>query len=223
MVTPGHGRANIKRVELLRFSGKVKDYWEFREVFRSLLEELNNEHLLYITQLKNQLTSEGRSMLRGVVDRDEAWEVLSQHYGNRDATVVTTFARLRHLRLSGASSHDKVEALAQAVQQATTSLRHMGAEALLASDLTIIGCLVIKLPPNYVSWWDDHTAKAGGDLGPVQGVVDKGSDNRLGGKNKGALQPVGVGAGRNKSPGPSTGQAPTYLARSRTNCRKTGS
>ena len=53
--------------------------------------------------------------------------------------------------------------MAQAVHQATTSLRHVGAEALLASNFTLIGCLILKLPPNYVNNWDDHAAEAGGD------------------------------------------------------------
>ena len=59
----------------------------------------------------------------------EAWDVLDQHYGDRNAAVVTIVSRLQHLKLFGGSSYDKLEALAQAVQQATTSLRHVGAEA----------------------------------------------------------------------------------------------
>ena len=81
-------------MELPQFSGKVEDYWEFQVVFRALVDKLYTDHMLYITQLKNQLISEGRSMLRRIVDRAEAWEVLDQHYGDRNATVVTTLSRL---------------------------------------------------------------------------------------------------------------------------------
>ena len=62
--------------------GEFVDYWEFREVFRTLVDELYPEHMLYIKQLKNLLPKEGKNVLRGVVIRQEAWVVLDQHYGD---------------------------------------------------------------------------------------------------------------------------------------------
>ena len=109
-------------MELPQFSGKVKDYLEFREVFRSLVAEIYTEHMLYITQLKNQLPTDGKNMLRGIVHRNEAWEVLKRQYDDRNAAVATILSGLQHLKFSGSSSHDKLEALAQAVLQAMISL-----------------------------------------------------------------------------------------------------
>ena len=90
--------------------------------------------------------------------------LLDLHCGDKNAAMVTIISGRRHLKLTGASSHDKLEGLAQAVQQAGTSLRHVGAEALLASDFTLIGCLITKLPYNYGNRWDDYAAGAGGDV-----------------------------------------------------------
>ena len=74
--TASHGRASTRRVELPLFSGKVEDYWEFREVFSALMDEPYTEHMLFITQLRSQLPTDDLNMLRGLVDRHKAWELL---------------------------------------------------------------------------------------------------------------------------------------------------
>ena len=60
--------------------GRVEDYGEFQEILRSLVDKL------YTELLKNQLTEESSNMLRGVIDRKEAWWVLDIYYGNKNAT-----------------------------------------------------------------------------------------------------------------------------------------
>ena len=67
--SPGQDTANIKRAGLPKFLSKVEDYGEFRKVFCSLANDLHTGHTLYITMLKNQLTEEGKNMIRGVLDR----------------------------------------------------------------------------------------------------------------------------------------------------------
>ena len=97
----GHPGVIIKRVELPQFSGEAEDYWQFREVFLTLIDELYIEHathasqnMLYIMQLKNQLPTVGNNMVRGAMDRHKAWKVLNLHYGDRNAAVVSIISRL---------------------------------------------------------------------------------------------------------------------------------
>ena len=78
--------------------------------------------------------------------------MLDQYFGDRNAAVAAILSRLQRLELSDASGHNKLEDLAQGVQQAATLMRHVGSEALLELDLTLIGRLIIKLPSNYVNW-----------------------------------------------------------------------
>ena len=156
-------KINTKKVVLPQFLGKVKDYWGFRVAFRALVHELHSEHVPYITQLKSQLPTDGKIILRGVENRHKAWEVLDQFFGDRNAVMAAILSRLQSVELSDASSYDMLENLAQAVQQATTLLRHVGAEAILESDLTLIGRLINKLPSDYVNWWNDHVAEARGN------------------------------------------------------------
>ena len=89
--------------------------------------------------------------------------MLAQYFGDRNAAVAAILSRLRSVELSDVSNHDTLEDLAQAVQEDTTSLRHVGGEAILESDITLIGRLITKLPSDYVNWWNDHVAEAKGD------------------------------------------------------------
>ena len=81
--------------------------------------------------MKKQLPIDGKIMLRGVENRHKAWEVLDQFFGDRNAVVAAILSRLQSVELYDNFGHDILENLAQAVQQATTSLRHLGAEAIL--------------------------------------------------------------------------------------------
>ena len=156
------GRAHLQRMALPRFEGALEDYWEFREVFHTLVANTYPEPALYLHQLKAQITQEGRNMLRGVVDKDEAWRILDQHYGDQNAAVTSIISRLRLLKPPGPAAYDKLEAVAQAVQQAVTSLNHvMGNDSILSQDFSLIGSLVDKLPSSYMDMWDNHVAAAG--------------------------------------------------------------
>ena len=139
-VSAGLGRAHLKRMELPQFSGSIEDYLEFRETWHLLVAETYQNPSLYLLQLKNH-------MLRGVTVVAEAWAVLDSHYGDRNAAVATVTANLRHLKVSGTAAHEKLESVAQGVQEAITSLKYVGAESVLANDFALIGSLVSKLPP----------------------------------------------------------------------------
>jgi hypothetical protein len=157
------GRAHIQRIPLPQFSGQVEDFWEFREVFQSLASGEYPDPALYLLQLKNCLKEDGRNMLRGITEVGEAWALLERHYGNRNAAVSTILTRLRNIKPTGAS-HDKLETVAQAVQQAVTSLKHVQGQDALSSDFTLIGSLAAKLPPTYLDKWDTHVAESGGSV-----------------------------------------------------------
>ena len=98
------GRAHLQRMALPRFEGALEDYWEFREVFHTLVANTYPEPALYLHQLKAQITQEGKNMLRGVVDKEEAWSILDQHYGDQNAAVTSIISRLRFLKPSGPCS-----------------------------------------------------------------------------------------------------------------------
>ena len=84
------GQAYLPRAALPSFGGEVQDYWEFREVFRSLMDGVYLEPSVYIMQLKNQLTAkEAKNMLRGVRSIPKAWSILDSHYGDRLAAIAT--------------------------------------------------------------------------------------------------------------------------------------
>ena len=71
-ISYGKGRAHLQRMSLPQFSGAVEDYWEFREVFHTLVGNTYPEPALYIHQLKAHITQEGKNMLMGVADINEA-------------------------------------------------------------------------------------------------------------------------------------------------------
>ena len=150
------GRAHIKPVELPKFNGNVKDFWEFKKIFSTLVEDVYLEPALYIMQLKNHLKPEAQEMIKGVTEVQRAWSILGQYYGDKSAAIVTTTSKLCNFKTKGSAAHEKLESLAQVVQQAITSLKQLGAESVLASDYSIIGCLVSKLSPSHMERWDDE-------------------------------------------------------------------
>lgn len=72
--------------------------------------------------------------------------------------------KLKDFRTSGSSSYDKLESLAQAVQQATSSLRHVQSEAVLDTDFSLVNCFAAKLPPIHLDKWYEAVARAGGEV-----------------------------------------------------------
>ena len=77
------GRAHLQRMALPQFSGAVEDYWEFREVFHTLVGNTYPEPVLYIHQLKAHITQEGKNIMRGVADITEALRSLEGTTGTR--------------------------------------------------------------------------------------------------------------------------------------------
>ena len=62
-----HGRAHITPVELLTFSGEVEDFWEFREVFTTVVRDVYLEPALHLMQLRNHLKpGRERDMIKGI-------------------------------------------------------------------------------------------------------------------------------------------------------------
>ena len=116
-VSAGLGRAHLKRMELPQFSGSIEDYLEFRETWHLLVAETYQNPSLYLLQLKNHIPKEAKNMLRGVTVVEEAWAVLDSHYGDKNAAVATVTANLRHLKVSGTASHEKLESVAQGVHE----------------------------------------------------------------------------------------------------------
>ena len=147
-------------MELPTFSGKVEEYWEWREVFRALVTDDIMSPPLYIHQLKIHLKGDAKEMLQGVTRVEDAWEVLDMYFGDTTAAIATITAKLRHLKPGGAP-HEKLEGVARGVQQAITSLHQVGAEAMLAADFGLIGCLVEKLAPAQAERWDEHVGQSG--------------------------------------------------------------
>jgi hypothetical protein len=159
--SPQHrqGQAYLPRISLPSFGGEVQDYWEFREVFRSLVEGVYLEPSVYIMQLKNQLApKEAKNMLQGVRSIPEAWGILDSHYGDRLAAITTITATLRNHKTTGQAAHEKLEGLVQAVRQATVSLKHVQAEKTLSHDFSLISSLIEKLPAAYVDRWGEFRA-----------------------------------------------------------------
>ena len=115
---------------------------------------------LYLHQLRTHLKGDAKEIIQGITSIEDAWQVLDMQFGDTSAAIVTITTKLRHLKLGGAP-HEKLESLARGVQQAITSLHEVGAEALLASDFSLIGCLVEKLAPAQAEKWDEHVAKSG--------------------------------------------------------------
>ena len=157
---PEQTLAHIKRVELPQLSGKVEDFWEWRGVFRALVTDASPPPPLYLHQLRTHLKGDAKEMIQGITNIEDAWQVLDMQFGDTSAAIVTITTKLRHLKLGGAP-HEKLESLARGVQQAITSLHEVGAEALLASDFSLIGCLVEKLAPAQAEKWNEHVAKSG--------------------------------------------------------------
>jgi hypothetical protein len=156
----GLGRAAscIKRLEPESFSGRVDEYWQWREDFQAMLKGVYSSAGLYMIQLRQHIKDQrGRSMLLGIQDVNVAWNTLDAHYGDKNAAIAFITSRLRQTVLVGAP-HERVIDLAQAVQQAVTSLRQVKAGNVLSTDYSIIGALVAKLGPVHQSQYDEHVS-----------------------------------------------------------------
>jgi hypothetical protein len=160
----GRTASCIKRLEPESFNGKADEYWQWREDFQAMLKGVYSSAGLYMIQLRQHIKDQrGRSMLLGIQDVNEAWSTLDAHYGDKNAAIAFITSRLRQTVLVG-PPHERVIDLAQAVQQAVTSLRQVKAENVLSTDYSIIGSLVSKLGPVHQSQYDEHVSLRGGKV-----------------------------------------------------------
>ena len=72
--------------------------------------------------------------------------------------------KFNNFKTTGASGIEKLESLAQAVQQAVSSLRGVQADIVLDTDFSLVSCLAVKLPATHTEKWYDAVAREGGGV-----------------------------------------------------------
>jgi hypothetical protein len=161
--------AHIRRLEPEKFSGKQEEYWQWKEDVQSMLDGVYSERCqnLYLMQIRKNLPEAHREVVEGVGTVQEAWDQLDRHFGDTTLAAATITYRLRGLQLTNTAPHERVISLACAVRRADTSLRLHRAGHLLASNLSLISCLVDKLAETHKQQWDVRVAthlRAGGSV-----------------------------------------------------------
>ena len=108
--------------------------------------------------MKLRIPKEGHSLLSGITDIAEAWQVLDNYYGNHKMIINSVIEKLHAVKLVKGSAHNSLEQLCQASQGATCTLREVGAGSCLEYDRGLVATLIAKLTEAYTIDWDKHNA-----------------------------------------------------------------
>ena len=145
--------AQLERVKLPFFSGKIEDWPDFKATFKQLIAAEGYEPIIEVTQLKSRLPAKVADLLQGLREPATVWARLEEKYGNINQTIIASINKLHGLQLPKNNQAGQVEALASAISKTKAILASVGAERDLFVDLATLGILIMKLPQGVQDRW----------------------------------------------------------------------
>ena len=100
----------FERIPLQEFNGKLKNWADFRRLFKEMMKESGQGQVLKMARLTSTIHKEDREIVEGIAEPEEAWENLDDTYGDRKLTIIAAMSNLMQLKLPAGLAHKKVEA-----------------------------------------------------------------------------------------------------------------
>ena len=151
---------HLEKVSLPDFCGRPERFHPFKNEFMDLTRPAAYSQAVWLAQLRKKLPAEACRLIEGHTTMEEAWRELERRYGAVDMAVLSARHRLLSVKLQGAS-HERIEALLQALRTARTTLKAVGEEEQLFTDFATVGLLVNKLPSAAQERWHQHASRMG--------------------------------------------------------------
>ena len=146
----------LEKTKPPKFSGDDLDFPEFKRKWLSLVNKANLPEETELDKLRDAVPKDAKDQLYGVVKLDEAWDTLTQRYGDKHLISKKVKSQLKSVQCVGKSDPERVINLKIKVRNLVTRLETMDMSAALTHDSEYLAAVYCALPDRHRVRWLDY-------------------------------------------------------------------
>ena len=146
----------LEKTKPPKFSGDELDFPEFKRKWLSQVNKANLPEETDLDKLRDAVPKDAKDQLYGVVKLEEAWETLTQRYGDKHLISKKLKSQLKSVQCVGKSDPEKVINLKIKVRNLVTRLETMDMSAALTHDSEYLAAVYCALPDRHRVRWLDY-------------------------------------------------------------------
>ena len=137
------------------FNGEDVDFPEFKRKWMAIVTKANLPTETELDKLRDNIPKDAKEQLYGVTKLDEAWNILTQRYGDPLLIGRKLKAQLKNIQPSGKNDPEKVVNLKIKVRNVAIRLESLDMQEALKHDQEFLSAVYNALPDRHKKgWWD---------------------------------------------------------------------
>ena len=149
----GKQQVHLEKSKPPKFRGDEIEYPEFKRKWLSTVSKANLPQESEVDKLKDNIPSDAKDQLYGVLDTASAWLILDKRYGDKKIISMKLKTQLKTIQAEGKTDPARVISLSIKVRTLVNKLKTMDMSDALKHDAEFLSAVYCALPDKHQTRW----------------------------------------------------------------------